>query len=438
MEEKKKKSFVEMTALRPVPPEEKRSWLSVMLVQAGAQLAVTSMMLGSLLAMCMSFTTTLIVGAVGYILVTICLALVGVIGTKLRVPTCMVPASSFGEKGAQFFISIVFTFCLLAWFSMQNTICGEAFAGMMKEGFGIDFPVIPSILMWGFIMMITSIIGFGAMDVMNRIGLPILLVFMVIGCIIAVNRADNPGELLAAAPGGMSVIEGLGLVVGFSAFAYTVSPDCTRYQKTVKETVLANGLGIGGGGYLMLVMGALLTKIANEYDLSVIMLKLGFPIIGMIVLIILIWTSNVTNIWSGGLNAVMMFNLHDKYRWLISAILGVIGTVASAFGLFDNLSSFIDMLSVVFMPISGVFIADFYILCKSDAKNWKTYPGVNWRGFAAMIVGGVVCYLLMNTTGFNGVIGGVVAFFTYWLFGKVGMKEDKGGYTIEQLSKIRE
>ena len=67
METKTNKSNVEVTTLSPVPPEEKKSWLSVAFMQAGIMICVPSLLLGGILAQAMPLSNAIIAGIIGYL-----------------------------------------------------------------------------------------------------------------------------------------------------------------------------------------------------------------------------------------------------------------------------------------------------------------------------------------------------------------------------------
>ena len=70
-----------------------------------------------------------------------------------------------------------------------------------------------------------------------------------------------------------------------------------------------------------------MTRIAQQYDISLVFSDIGLPFLGMIVLILATWTTNTTNAYSAGLNAVMVFNLKESGRSLATVVLGAVGTV---------------------------------------------------------------------------------------------------------------
>lgn len=98
MDEKAKKKTMETTTLTQVPMEERKSWISVAFMQAGIMICVPSLLLGGILAECMSLSTAIISGVVGYIIVIVLFSLMGIMGSDLGVPTCVTTLGGFGKK----------------------------------------------------------------------------------------------------------------------------------------------------------------------------------------------------------------------------------------------------------------------------------------------------------------------------------------------------
>ena len=71
--------------------------------------------------------------------------------------------------------------------------------------------------------------------------------------------------------------------------------DFTRYQRTRKDTVLSSAIGVMPAGMAMLILGAVMTRIAQQYDISLVFSNIGLPFLGMVVLILATWTTNTTN-----------------------------------------------------------------------------------------------------------------------------------------------
>ena len=192
----------------------------------------------------------------------------------------------------------------------------------------------------------------------------------------------------------MSFIDGVVLTVSFMAAGCLAASDITRYQKTRKDTILSSSIGVAPAGILMVVLGALMTRVAQQYDITLVFCEIGLPIIGMIVLIAATWTTNTTNAYSGGINAVLMFNLDENKRAIATMISGVIGTICALLGLADHFEDFLYILGDLLLPIMGVILADYWILDKGKKENYKVAEGFNWIGIVSWLCGYAVIKLI--------------------------------------------
>ena len=82
--------------------------------------------------------------------------------------------------------------------------------------------------------------------------------------------------------------------------------------------------------------------------------NVGLPAIGMIVLILATWTTNVGNAYSAGIAVVNMFKLRDDRRAIVTAICGLIGIALSLGGIVYYFVDFLSLLSAS-SPRSALF-----------------------------------------------------------------------------------
>lgn len=392
MEEKKRN--IETTTLNPVPENERKTWIDVALIQAGIYICVPSLLLGGILAMSMPTAQAVIAGVLGYVVSTVLVVIVGFAGADLGVPTCVVVSSPFGKRGARYIISTIFAFAMIGWFAVQNSVCGSAFSNMLDAALGIHVPVKASIIIWGIIMLLTAVYGITGLKVLNQVAVPALILVFAIGSYLAIKNYGIEALSVDSSDHSMSIVDGIMMTTSFLAVGISCAPDFTRYQKTKKDVVLSSAIGIVPAGVILLLLGIVLTKLTGENDLSLILTNIDIPILGIVVLILATWTTNTTNAYSGGLNLVMLFNLKDDKRALATMIAGVIGTIVAVTGLTDSVSGFLDILGVLFMPVGGIIIADYWFICRGKVENWSAPGGIDWIGVLTWVAGCIGSYCI--------------------------------------------
>ena len=110
MEEKSgtKNKSAEVSALAPIPLDQRKSWISLTFVQAGICVCVPSFLLGAMLVAEMPVWPAIISGSLGYVIVVIVMSVLGMIASDLGRASCTVAQSTFGESGARLIVSVLF------------------------------------------------------------------------------------------------------------------------------------------------------------------------------------------------------------------------------------------------------------------------------------------------------------------------------------------
>ncbi|MGN0711219.1 MAG: cytosine permease [Anaerovoracaceae bacterium] len=387
MKTEKKKNNIETTTLSRVPMEDRKNWIDVALIQAGIMICVPSLLLGGILAESMSMANAILSGILGYLIVIVLFSLMGIMGSDLGIPTCITVIGSFGKKGARYIISTLIFISMIGWFAVQTSVCGNAFSNLMQEFMGINISPTVSMIIWGIIMLITAVYGINALDKLNKIAVPALFIVTVVGCIMALNKYGTEKLFLENSEPSMTLAGGIILTVSFMAAGCLAASDITRYQRTRKDTILSSSLGVAPAGIIMIIMGAVMTRVAQNYDITNVFCEIGIPVIGMLVLIAATWTTNTTNAYSGGINAVLMFNLKEEQRAAATMVSGLLGTVCAVFGLANHFESFLYVLGDALLPTMGVILADYWIVGKGRPENYKMRDGFNVVGIISWLAG---------------------------------------------------
>ncbi len=310
--EEKKGSNIETTTLEKVPMEERKNWIDVALIQAGIMILCTKPAAWRhsgrkhVTDKCHSFWCCWLLNCHRAVLSD------GHHGKRSGCAYLRNGYRRLWQKGARFIISTLIFISMIGWFAVQTSVCGDAFSNLIDQFFHISVSPVISMVIWGLIMLVTAVYGINALDKLNKVAVPALFIVTIVGCIMALNKYGTQQLSVNPAVPSMSFIDGIVLTVSFMAAGCLAASDITRYQRTRKDTIISSSLGVAPAGVLMVVLGAIMTRVAQQYDITLVFCEIGIPILGMLVLISATWTTNTTNAYSGGINAVLMFNLAEN------------------------------------------------------------------------------------------------------------------------------
>ncbi|NLY82876.1 MAG: cytosine permease [Clostridiales bacterium] len=367
-EKRKEKKSAEVNALKPILRKDRMSWVSMAFIQAGICVCVPSFLLGALLAESMTVWNAIISGTLGYVIVVAMMTILGHIGSDLGIATCTITQAGLGVKGARYIVSLVFAANLIGWFGINNNVCGAAFSNFCLEVLGLNIPIWVSSVLWGLIMLSTAVFGMSALEKLDKLSIPLLMVIMLVGTYLALSKFGLDG-LNSAPEYSMSFLAGVGLSFNFYAIGAVAPSDFTRFQKTRKDVAKSTIWGVFPMGVFTLVLGILMTKLADNFDISMVLISIGLPTLGVLALVLSTWTTNSTNAYTAALNLTMAFNIPDNRRREVTAVAGIIGTVLGAVGILDHVEGLLSMMACIACPIGGIMLADYWIIGKGDPHN---------------------------------------------------------------------
>ena len=120
------------------------------------------------------------------------------------------------------------------------------------------------------------------------------------------------------------------------------------------------------------------------------MLKTGFGIVGLVIIIFSTVTTTFLDAYSAGVSSVSISEKINE-KWA-AIIVTVIGTVAAIVYPMDNITNFLYLIGSVFAPMIAVQIADYFILRKANAKDMA----FQWRNLGVWLIGFVLYRVLMH------------------------------------------
>lgn len=392
-----------------IKESERQSWLSLAMIWTGSMICIPCLMIGGVIGTGLSLGEVVLAVLVGYGIVCIYMCLVGMESCDTGMPTVSMASSVLGKKGAQFIISLMLAIACVGWFGIQSAVCGESFSVMIAGITGFEIPSWISSIFWGIVMLLTAVYGYNGLKILNFIAVPALVIVLVYSMILAFSSGGLETVMSFVPASRMSFISAVSMVVASFALGGVISGDYSRYARSRKDVVKSTVLGVFPSGMVMMLIGAILSIVTGQYDISLVLAAVGVPALGLVALVLATWTTNVTNAYSGGLAVSNLFNGgEDKFR-ISCAVAGLIGTVLAAVGLLSKFEFFLNILSALIPPIAGVMIASYWIVGKGRKENLVQKEGWYLPGIIAFAVGALVAYITGNiAVFFIGPVNGIV------------------------------
>ncbi|GAA4906497.1 cytosine permease [Nonomuraea thailandensis] len=424
-------------ALTRVPQSARYSWWSVAVQRFGQVSALSQFLLGATLGFGMGFWEAFLALTLGAVILEVVAVFVGIIGMREGLSTSMLARwTGFGRSGSAL-IGLAIGISLVGWFGIQSAVSAQGLAalvGVLPEwGWSLVFGlVVTSIVLW----------GFGSMAWTAYVTVPAFLVLVGWSIISELSRHDV-GALMASAPPGpqLSLLEGTTLVAGGFIVGSIITPDMTRFNRSVADVVKQTVVGVTLGEYVIGMAGVLLAHAVGTSEITTIVTSsVGW--VGILVIVAGTVKINDWNLYSSGLGLVNFVGTvfgRRVHRGLATALIGVVGSVLAAAGILGAFTEFLTLLGVAFPPIAGIMVAEYFVVRRwrgdleaarasgrlpEQAPAWVPATLVIW--LVAALVGRFV------EIGLGSINSLVVAFVLYVVAGKLGLVRGVGAGRTEQ------
>ena len=353
------KSTFESAGLSQVKPQDRKSWLSIAFIWSGFVCCVPALMVGAGITMGLSFGQAALSMCIGYAICVLLMSLMSCLSSDLGIPTVVAASGAFGKTGSSYMVSLVIAICNISWFGFQAVVCGESFAAILNT-FGIPLPGVVSTILWGLIMCITAVVGINLIKILNVISVPALVLILVYAMIVVFQDPESSVKIANYAPATQSTLmASIGTAVG----------------GFVAGSVLAIHCGVVG---------------MDTQSIVTMLASIGSPILGLLILVLATWTTNVTNAYSAGFGLLNLTRAKDNKQAVCTLTAGVLGTLLAVLGITNYFNDFLNILAAFIPPVAGVVIMDYFVIHKARPSEWRSIEGINWNGPISCIAGGVV------------------------------------------------
>lgn len=420
---------IEASGLGQVRAEDRKSWLSIAFIWAGSVCCVPALMVGAGITMGLSFAQAAVAMCLGYGICVVLMILMSILSADKGIPTVSAASSAFGKTGSGYLVSAIIAFCFICWFGFQAVICGEAFAAILNS-FGIPLPGIVSTFLWGLLMCLTAVVGINLIRLLNIVSVPALILILIYAMISVFRNPGSAAAISGYTPATVTpMVAAIGTAVGGFATGSVLSGDTTRYCRSRKDVIISSIVGVIPMGVGTMLAGGVLAIHSGSAGMDTtsivnMLSSIGAPILGLLVLVLATWTTNVSNAYSAGFALLSLTKGRDDRRWLYTLIAGVLGTLLSVFGITNYFNSFLNILAAFIPPVAGVVVMDYFVIHKGDPDRWEAVEGVNWTGIIAW-VGGALFALAFPTLLVPTINGVVVACVLYLILHPILTKSRK-------------
>jgi cytosine permease len=422
--------------LGAVPLNQREHWLAPAVIFGGLEFCIPVLMVGSMLIGSFGFKQLFPIMFVAFIVIQWAgNALNGYMGAKTGRASSVLARSSFGAVQSRFIIASVIFMVSLGWWAVQTAVAGNAICAML----GIDYTsnwgtwaIITTII--GLIFAIPSIIGYSSMKWTDYVAVPAGLI-LVVGGIYLTIKNFGIDQILAFEPQQqtMTFLGAVSLIVSINVSQWVIAADYTRYAKPrIKDNILIP-IGIIGIGFPLMYVGAMMAIGQGTADIVAVMVALGFPVWGFVVLWLSTWTSQLVNNYSMGLSLSNLMNIKtSKGRSIITLVGTLIAIVIALSGILDHFMDFLYLTALAYPAMAGIMFVDFFI----RKQEWQDHSGWNWMATIAWISGIFIGYITtyVNPMGLPAVQNLIVAGLVYYISMKIKAKVAPDHFTAEAFS----
>lgn len=343
----------------------------------------------------LSFGQGILAMCIGYGINVVLMVLMSILSSDKGVPTVVAASGAFGKIGSGYVVSFIIAFCFICWFGFQAVVCGEAFAGLLAT-MGLSIPGWLSTVIWGLVMCLTAVFGINWIKILNIVSVPALIVILVYAAIAVFSDAESAAAIANYEPAGsLSMVSAIGMAVGGFATGAVLSGDTTRYCKSRRDVLVSSVVGVIPMGVGTLLMGSVLAIHSGAAGMDTgsivnMLSSVGSPILGLLVLVLATWTTNVSNAYSAGFALLSLTRAKDERRAMFTLIAGVLGTALALFGITNYFNNFLNILAAFIPPVAGVVIMDYFVINKMRVDKWHAVDGFNWAGIISWLGGSAV------------------------------------------------
>lgn len=387
-------------SLEAVPESARKGFWNMFFVMLGFTFFSASMSVGAKLGNGLDLSGFFWACLIGGVILSAYCGILAYIGSETGMTMDLLCRRTFGEKGS-YLSSAILGFTQIGWFGVGVAMFSIPAAQLM----GVNEWALTIIA--GLLMTATAATGMKALEIVSYISVPLIVILGMYSMITATSEGGGLTAIFAQSAGGITLMTGIGYVIGSFISGGTATPNFIRFAKNSKIAVWTTVIAFFLGNTLMFCFGAVGGAFTGKDDIFYVMIAQGLAIPALIVLGANIWTTNNNALYTGGLAISNVSGVRMKFTTWIA---GVVGT-ALAIWLYWNFVGWLNILNCALPPIGAIVILDFLKNRKKFAADGQT-AAVNWFNIAGIVLGAAVANTLhWGIAALNAMIVAAICFF---------------------------
>ena len=346
-------------ATEPVPKSATVGWVRVCFISAMVSFSLPVFITGLEVANSVSRINTLQALLIGNLILAFIACFTGSIGARTHLSSYMLVRIAFGKRGATF-VNLAFAVSLLGWFGVNIDLFGDAMLRLLLDVF--DYSGRPWIveLTAGIVMTITTLYGFRAINILSSLLVPVLMLVTVV--LITASLGFRSFSEIMAEPmiASLSLGDAISSVVGSAVIGVIILPDITRFMTWWPGAIITALLAYTVISFIVMGAGGIASIALVNTDLLDIMIIMGLGWAAFAIIIAGSWVLNSLNLYSTMLSVEA--TMPDINNRILIIALGIVGTGAAFLDILDYFLSFLFYLAVIFIPVAGVIIIDYFFV----------------------------------------------------------------------------
>ena len=376
-------------ATTKVQPKDFVSGWVVGFIIASTGLSVSTLFLGSEIALNLGLKHALIAFGVSTFVLTIMCMATTLIGNRSRLSTYMILHFSFGEYGAKI-VNFIFGITLVGWFAVALELLAIALHDTTISTFDIVVSKELIIIVSSMFITITTVFGIRSIEKLANIAIPVLTAFLGYVFYLSIQKLDSLSQLFDYVPSNptMTLFEATSILVGAAILFPVLMADFSRFIKTDKQS-LFSVLGLTIGTPLAYMLSGVPSIQTGEVDIIKIMEQYNLVIPAFLLLFIATWSTNATNLYSASLT----FTTLNK-NWTFNKVAiasSIFGTILALLGFATYLFHFLEFLGILAPAMSSIYFIHFFWIKKQkynleDINKWEFPALISWVLSSAITV----------------------------------------------------